>query len=295
LALRLYTKLTARIVAETIQRKYKQFSWYLLYDLTENEEFRFQEFQPILPPKDRFWADPHILRVDDRYYIFIEEYLYKAGKGHISVIELEGKGRAKEPVRVLERDYHLSYPHVFEWQGRWYMVPESAEKRCIDLYECVEFPYRWTHKQRLMDDVIAFDSTLLHYEGKWWLFTALSEHEGAVPQVEFFLFYSQDIFTDRWHPHPQNPIISEAKCARPAGKVFIKNGEIFRPSQDCSEIYGSGFDLNQIVRLSESEYKEQKVVSVKPTWDDKILGTHTYAREGRLTVIDALTRRSKLV
>ena len=58
-------------------------------------------------------------------------------------------------------------------------------------------------------------------------------------------------------------------------------------------MYGYGFDLNEIVILSETEYDEKTVTSVRPDWTDKVIATHTYANRGGLTVIDALTHRSK--
>ena len=44
----------------------------------------------------------------------MEEYVYKTGKAHISVIEIEQNGDYKKPQIVLEKEYHLSYPFVFE-------------------------------------------------------------------------------------------------------------------------------------------------------------------------------------
>jgi hypothetical protein len=35
------------------------------------------------------------------------------------------------------------------------------------------------------------------------------------------------------------------------------------------------------------------VTSVKPDWSKRVIATHTYANRGNLTVIDALTHRSK--
>ena len=50
----------------------------------------------------------------------MEEFLYEAKKAHISVIEMDLDGTWKQPVKVLERDYHLSYPFLFEWRGQMY-------------------------------------------------------------------------------------------------------------------------------------------------------------------------------
>jgi len=44
---------------------------------------------------------------------------------------------------VLDEPYHLSYPYVFEWQGDYYMVPESYQVNSILLYRAVNFPTDW--------------------------------------------------------------------------------------------------------------------------------------------------------
>jgi hypothetical protein len=178
--------------------------------------------------------------------------------------------------------------------GKYFMVPEAAENRTIDLYECAEFPRQWKFKTNLMKNVKAVDTTLFHYNGKWWLFTGMAENEGSFPLVELFLFFSGDLFAGEWDSHPLNPIVSDIKKSRPAGRLFTRNGKIFRPSQDCSKFYGYGFDLNEVLLLSETEYLEKRMTSVRPHWDKKIQGTHTFSREGELTIIDAFMRRRKL-
>jgi hypothetical protein len=146
---------------------------------------------------------------------------------------------------------------------------------------------------KLMENVTAVDTTLFHYNGKWWLFTGIAENEGSFPQVELFLFFSKELFTSKWNPHPLNPIISDVKRARPAGRLFALDGRIFRPSQDCSRNYGYGFDLNEICHLSESEYQEIREISVRPDRQSKMQAIHTFSREGQLTVMDGLMRRRK--
>jgi hypothetical protein len=265
-----------------------------MFDFSKNTSLSFANFKKVVPPKDRFWADPHVIKKGDQYFIFIEEFIYKQNKGHISVIEMDLGGHYKDPYTVLETDYHLSYPLVFEFNHQYFMVPESAQNRSIDLYECVTFPTQWKFKMRLMDNVIARDSTLFFHLGKWWLFTGITENAGAEPEVELFLFYSDNLFSTEWKSHPLNPVISDVTCARPAGKLFLMGGKIYRPSQDCSKTYGYGFNINEVVCLSETDYLEKKVLSVKPNWDSRLIATHTFSRVEGLNFTDALIRRSKL-
>lgn len=267
--------------------------WYLLFSLSDEMSTSFSSFREITPPKDRFWADPHVVRADGRYYIFVEEYIHKLKKAHISVIEMDGQGNYQGPVRVLERDYHLSYPCVFEWQRQYYMVPESEASASIDLYKCVEFPNKWELEMTLMEGVHAVDTTLLHHGGRWWLFTGLAQTAVDLPLVSLHLFFSDELLTNKWSSHPLNPIVSDVKRGRPAGKVVTMDERLFRPSQECSRGYGYGFDLNEISLLSETEYVERNVLSVRPGWSRKVQATHTFAREGRLTMIDAFASRAR--
>ncbi len=295
MSLWLVSGLLIRIIREMFSRILFLDGWFLLFDLGSNGSIPYKDFKNIVPPRDRFWADPNIIQKDNRYIIFMEEYLFKSKKGRISVFELDQIGNHSIPVPILEKEYHLSYPFVFERNDRFYMVPESAANRTIDLYECIEFPNKWVHKMTLMENVRAVDSTLFFYHGKWWLFTGISENEGSFPEVELFLFFSDDLFTREWKPHPLNPIVSDVKKARPAGRIFEKDGKLYRPSQDCSKTYGYGFDLNKILVLSETEYREESDVSVRPDWDKKIIATHTFGTEGRFRMVDAYTKKRKFL
>jgi hypothetical protein len=192
---------------------------------------------------------------------------------------------------ALQEPYHLSYPSVFLWSGKHYMVPESSENRTIDLYECISFPNKWQKKLTLMERVSAVDTTLFHCNGKWWMFTAIAENEEAFPNVELFIFCSDELLSQEWRPHVQNPVISDGTRARPAGAIFLEGNRIYRPSQDCSKSYGYGFDLNEITVLSETDFSERTVTSVRPGSDSLAKATHTFARAGRLTVVDALYTR----
>ena len=83
-------RLTARLFAEKVARIYQKplflDQWYLMFDLDEDMSMSFREFKEVIPPKDRFWADPHVIQTDGHYFIFVEEYIFKNGKAHVSVI-----------------------------------------------------------------------------------------------------------------------------------------------------------------------------------------------------------------
>jgi len=290
-------KLTAKKLKEKIIRLYENKfyinQWIIMFHLNNEFSSSLWRYKKIIPPLDRFWADPHIIYKDNKYYIFIEELLYSTNKGHISLIVMEEDGTYSQPESIIEQPYHLSYPFIFEHENRYYMIPESIDNKTIELYECIDFPYKWELKMNLMENVSAVDTTLYHHQNKWWMFTNIVENEGASSFDELFLFHSENLFTDNWQSHPLNPVISDCKTARPAGKLFVENDTLYRPSQNCSKRYGYGFNINEVTKLTENEYSEQMVSSVKPNWDKNIVGTHTFNRVKALHVIDAYHKRRR--
>jgi hypothetical protein len=269
--------------------------WILLISRRDEPSLSLWRFEEVVPPQDRFWADPHVIARDGRYYVFLEEFVYAAGRGRIACMEVDRHGGRGEPYPVLERDYHLSYPFVFEHAGRLYMVPETFSRNVVEIFECVDFPRRWEPRGTLMQGVRAADATLHFHSGRWWLFCTLVENEGASGWDELFLFHADSPLSDRWEPHPMNPIVSDASRARPAGRIFEYNGHLYRPSQDCTPIYGTGFNLSEIEVLNEREYRERVVTSAYPRWNRRFFGTHTFNFAAGLTVADAVQRRSRWI
>ncbi len=286
-----------KIIAECKQRLINLFyfdQWILMFKLNKTSSIAtsFYQFKKIIPPKDRIWADPFIIYKNEKYYIFIEELLFSQNKGFISVIEMDKKGNYSKPEKVIELDYHLSYPHIIEVGEKLYMLPETKANKTIELYKCEEFPYKWKLEKVLMKEVAAVDSTILYYKEKYWLFTNMVRNQGASSHDELFLFYSDELVTDNWFSHPQNPIVSDVKKARPAGDIFILNEKLYRPSQDCSGHYGHSLKINEIKIINENEYKEITIDSITPDWDKKLKGTHTINTKQNLTLIDGIYRRS---
>jgi hypothetical protein len=275
------------------EKKYYLKQWILMYHLKDELSSSLWQYKKIIPPKDRDWADPHVIYTENKYYIFIEEYMYKSQKGHIAVLTMDEDGAYGEPEIVLDRPYHLSYPFIFAYGNEYYMIPESMSNQCIELYKCVEFPRKWEFQMNLMENVRAVDATILYHKQKWWMFANMVENEGASDWDELFLFNSSDLFSNKWQPHPLNPIVSDCKSSRPAGKIFSVNGILYRPSQNCSTRYGYGFNIAEITTLDENNYSEVLVSRVTPKWDINIIGTHTYNHVNGLHIIDAIYKRPK--
>ena len=276
-----------------ISNKLFHYQWQLIFNLGTKKSKPYSEFKTIVPPKDKFWADPFIIFKNNMYYVFFEEYIYRKNKAHISFLTINQDGTYSNPKKVLEKPYHLSYPFIFKNDEKYYMIPESTSSNTIDVYECSKFPEKWNFCKTLIQNVTATDSTLFYKDEKWWLFTSLTNYQNKKRKNELFLFYSDNPVGDKWISHPKNPIVSNVKGSRSAGKIFEENGRIIRPAQDGSIRYGYGIIFYQIDILDEIDYQETEVKTIHPDWDKKIIGVHSYGQEKELTVMDIRIKKWK--
>ena len=249
----------------------------------------------IVPPHDRFWADPFPVYCGNRFYIFVEQYLYQQRRAHIAVIELGRDGKWTPPVPVLERPYHLSYPFVFEWYGDYFMYPETAGNETVELYRATSFPFVWELEATVLANVRAVDPTLMEVGGRWWMFANVARGDVSDPSCwddELHLYHAPTPLGP-WTPHRRNPVKTDLRGARPAGRLFRLNGELYRPAQDCSERYGEAITINRIVHIDPDEYREVVVSEIRPQWTAGLLRTHTINAARGLTVIDGQLRRRR--
>ena len=246
--------------------------------------FELDGFVPFVPPAGRFYADPFVIEKDGRNYLFFEELPLAGKKGIISCAEIDAHGHCGPPRPVLEMDYHLSYPFVFEWRGQMYMLPETRDSGQISLFRALEFPGSWKLEKVLMENVWAVDPTLFEFAGKFWLFAGGVEKRGDI-NSELYLFFAETPFGP-WRPHPLNPVVSDVRRARPAGKLFFHQGALIRPAQDCSLRYGSATVFNRIVALSETEYREEPFRKLQGDWLPGNLGSHTFNSSRHFQVVD---------
>jgi len=284
------------------QMLYKMFipmQWVIVYKTLDIDEVggnvgnlnKNEQWHKIIPPKEVFQADPFILYKDGKHYVFYEELKFEDYHGYLAVAELDTKqGKLINAKTILKLDYHLSYPQVFEENGIFYMIPESAENRTVDLFECTSFPYQWEKKQTLLDDIQAVDSTLLRTHNTTYLFTS-EKVTGANFDDELCIYKSQNLLTQPFTKVYQQPVISDVSNARMAGKFMQKNNEIYRIAQDCGKRYGYRANINKIIQI-ENGYKEEKVETINP--GKSVLGFHTYNEDHGIAVADMLIARFDL-
>lgn len=239
----------------------------------------------LVAPGNDYWADPYPVIEEGRRFLFAEELVGASGKGIIVCLELLDEGRAVRHGVVLDEDAHLSYPQVFQWEGAWYMTVESCEANRVSLYLAEEFPLRWRRVADLIEGRECVDPTLHHQDGTWYLFANISESGGGLSD-ELFLFTS-DALAGPYRPHPANPVLSDARMSRPAGRLFRHGGRLVRPAQCCVPIYGTAVVFNEVLEMTPERYRERPMATLEPNAMPGLDGCHTYNAWDGFEALDA--------
>jgi hypothetical protein len=202
----------------------------------------------------RFVADPFMVNVDGLWHMFFEVLNNGPNLGEI------GHATSKDALHwryeriVLREPFHLSYPYVFQWNGEFYMIPETLGAEAVRIYRAERFPDTWTLVKDLLPGKHA-DPSIFFRDHQWWLFTCPSPYGHDVLNL-----YSASDPLGQWREHPSNPIIDGNKSiARPGGRVLDYDGRLLRFTQDCVPIYGKQVRAFEIDELTATTYKEHEV------------------------------------
>lgn len=181
-----------------------------------------------------------------------------------------------------EPGIHLSYPGFCSLNGKEIFCAESAYSNRTTIYEKRAASL---HEIAVIEQPIV-DPTLLYHEGYYWLFGTL---KGSSANSDLYIWYSEDI-ESQWTPHPANPVISDCRCARPAGAFVVEDTDIFRPAQNCETSYGCAVTICKIVKLSTTEYQQIEVTTIAPQDTNYPDGLHTINIGKEFAVLDGKRR-----
>ena len=267
--------------------------WKIAYRKRQNHSTLLTDIQsPFITISNslRYWAaDPHLIEKNGRTWLFAELYDKLILRGVIGCCELTENGPT--PWKIIARKpYHLSYPCIFSQGEEIFMIPESGEANKIFLWRALEFPYQWETVSILRENICALDSTPIHSNGKEYMFTL----ESANGQQQLNVYE----FEERKIGKKVCPLCNNGINSRPAGRAFNWNGDLIRPSQDCSEHYGCALNFNILTQNQEGIFAEENIRKIKPKdipldCKDSVQGIHTYNFSEHYEVIDIKSYESR--
>lgn len=201
-------------------------------------------------------ADPFLFVHQNKLYLFYEKkHLHRPGV--IEMISTDDLVHWTTPITVLQEPWHLSYPWVFEEEGKVYMIPESGEDHSVKIYQAdnqqlEHFTFKTTILRNIENDYS--DSSIFKKDDGYYLMTTVRRNM----QNELLLYYSKSRFFG-YIEHPASPIAKGNKYGRNAGSLIDNQGKIYRVAQDCVKRYGDNVHLLEVKELTKDSYKEDLV------------------------------------
>lgn len=262
----------------------KKVQWYLAVKPNDKAFNSFNSADLIIPPLDRFYADPFLFEFNNKTYVFFEECFYKNIKAHISVGELKNNQLINiQP--IIEEDFHLSYPCIFTDDNEIFLIPESRKNKSLRLYRCTDFPYKWHLDSILMQDVELLDATIHKQDDTYFLFCNQYQKKRNTSNEQLVVYFSDNI-RGPWQSHPLNPLAMNITNSRPAGKIFEHENKLILPTQNCARRYGHIINFNIII-ISKTQFSMEKISSLSPKWQKGNLGSHTWNSNKNIVITDA--------
>lgn len=212
-----------------------------------------------------FVADPFMVERDGTWHMFFEMMHAGTGQGAIGLAVSSNLTTWAYRQIVLQEPYHLSYPYVFEWQGEYFMTPETLGARAVGLYRADPFPTRWIRVGDLVPGILADPSPFRHRD-RWWMLAC-----GTPYGHDSLRLYSSEHLDHSWQESQFSPLISSnSRISRPAGRVIPWGHGAIRYAQDCYPAYGRQVRAFLVDNFASGPYLEvelsQEVLTPDALW-----------------------------
>ena len=279
----------------------KPFNYRVCYSFVKNADFckphtflNTNKFKEVRNTTKRWVADPFVISNDGKAYIFGElgSKYYKDRGYSFGIIGYKQIG-VKHPTlwhKCIKEKTHMSFPNVFEYNGDFYMIPETSRKRKICLYKATSFPKKWQIVDTLVSDGEYVDHGIFKFQGTIFLLTYRIKTKPYQSLLFIFKNGKFELFSSIEDPKG---------LYRLAGNPKIVDDKIFVYTQDNTRLlsegmYGRGLVLSELIisRLEKSHcfkiIDQYDCSEFKQFHTKKISGLHTINFNDNCCVIDVM-------
>lgn len=230
--------------------------------------------------KDRWFADPFVLDVDENYiYILAEEYYMPIHRAYIAKLTIEKDTKQLVDTKpILKLETHLSYPAIIRKEGKVFFYPESGKSGKLVLYEYDPITDKVAECQTILNEDVG-DATYTTLFGEELLFCT----KPPLYNDEVLHIYKKKngVYID------SEIVTFGDKVARMAGDFFQVNGKIYRPAQDCNKSYGNGLVIQEVT-FKDGKWAFNEIHRYYSPNPDYPLGIHTFNMFKDVMVVDSV-------
>lgn len=245
-------------------------------DIIEGKELHIERVK--CNYKNRWFADPFILSFDENEIVLlVEDYWDTDRLGRISKLVVDRhKYEIKDVKDILQLETHLSFPAIIRGGDKVFIYPENSRSGGLWLYEYNPQTDECKKNQELSDQPLT-DAIITNLFGKKQIISTKEPN----PNKNVLDVYDWDDEKESFE-HSES-ITFEENIARNAGDFFEYDGTIYRPAQECNQMYGHAVSL-QKVEKTDNGYSFTEVRRIMPP--KGAFGIHTFNTYYGLTVID---------
>ena len=239
----------------------------------------------IIPYSDKYWyADPIAFTKNGEDYLFVEKFDRKKQKGRIAFSELNDNNICFRT--VIEENYHMSFPMVFEWNGDVYMIPETSENKSINIYIAEAFPDKWKCVDVIRTEEKLVDTVIIEKNNMDIVILASEICDGNELFVRYVKYKLKMLDSGKFALEKIEKSDLFNLNDRNAGRIFEYKGESYLPTQNSSE-----FDYGVSLSYRDKNGNEIKKIEADDIVVDKIskgniIGVHTYSITDKYEIID---------
>lgn len=272
-------------IIDKIKKAFIGGEWYVAYRTAEEEKWIIAK-----APEGQWCADPFVFEDGDDHYVFVEQYRKDKDKGCIGYFKFIDGIPINQGI-IIENTYHMSYPDVFKYKEKYYMIPESSANNTVDLYVADSFPNKWHKEKTLITGGKYVDSTVYQDDDGVFLisYTMTKGYDVHV----FSLDMDKKELREISHKHYVSNV------ARPGGRLFIQGGKLIRPAQDCSRKYGEALILYEVGSLNHNgefiEHEVRRINSKAYMIDKNPERVHQITFNSKYRVIDVYKEKVDLL
>ena len=186
------------------------------------------EYTIINNPDGYWFADSLIFSCENGVFLFVEAFDKKEKIGKLAVLKYNGETFSDFKI-IMEKNYHLSYPYVFEYKKEYYMIPETSGNNCIEIYKAINFPYEWEKQKELIKGPYV-DTTIFEYDKKMQFYTYDIKNNYLINGI---------LNMDNLNLENINSQIDDDYNHRAGGNVYVKDGLYLRAIQNNKYFYNT--------------------------------------------------------
>lgn len=262
-------------------------------DYLFNSEGQKSEYQIISNTEYYWFTDPILYEDNNKTWLFVEAFNLEKNRGEIGVFDIVN-GNAVNFRVIIKESFHMSFPLVFDIDGKKYMIPETGENNSVILYEAIEFPDKWKIQKKLLEGDQYRDSTLFSINGEYYLYTYVrTDHSKLFHtyKCEVYKFNKSEKTLSKIQEYDDTSV-----NRRSAGPVICDNNKTIYVTQKCDKCYGEAIEFwdasnepTSLKNLNPYKIVFGENINIKNVGNPLII--HTYSKSSMYEVIDYKVRK----